>query len=60
LGGVLFGVAGVVNLLDLDRDLPLDMGYMIIGLFMLIVATPSFFYSWKEVKVARKQLPVPR
>jgi hypothetical protein len=59
-GGVLFGVAGVATLLGMDRDLPLDMGYMIIGLFMLIVALPSFFYSWKEVKAARKQLLVPR
>ena len=59
-GGVLFGVAGVVTLLGLDRHLPLDMGYMIIGLFMLIVAIPSFFYSWKEVKTARKQSSVAR
>ena len=59
-GGVLFGIAGVVNLLGLDRDLPLDMGYMMIGLFMIIVATPSFFYSWKEVGAARKQTPALR
>ena len=59
-GGLLFSFAGVVTLLTLDRYLPLDMGYVLIGLFMLIVAVPAFVYSWKEVMAARKESPVPR
>jgi len=54
-GGLLFSVAGVVTLLKLDRHLPVDMGYVLIGLFMLIVAVPACVYSWKEVMAARKQ-----
>jgi hypothetical protein len=59
-GGLLFDIAGVVTLFGLDRQVPLDMGYMIIGLFMFIVAILSFFYSWKEVKTARRQSTVLR
>jgi len=54
-GGILFGVAGIVTLLGLERHLPLDAGYTIMGIFMFIVALPAFLYSWKEVKAAGKQ-----
>jgi hypothetical protein len=33
--------------------LPVDTGYLLIALFMLVVAIPSFVYSWKEVLAAR-------
>ena len=59
-GGFLFSLAGVVTLLSLDRHLPLDMGYVLIGLFMLIVAIPAFVYSWKEVMAARKKSDLSR
>jgi hypothetical protein len=51
-GGLLFGVFGVVTLLGLDRNLPLDAGYVLIGLFMIIVAVPAFIFSWREVRSA--------
>jgi hypothetical protein len=51
-GGLLFGVFGIVTLLGLDRNLPLDAGYVLIGLFMIIVAVPAFVFSWREVRSA--------
>jgi sulfite exporter TauE/SafE len=53
-GGLLFAAAGVGTLLGLERYLPVDTGYLLIGLFMIIVAIPAFVYSWKEVLAARK------
>ncbi len=53
-GGLLFVVAGVAMLLGLERYLPLDYGYVLIGLFMIIVAIPAFVSSWKEVLAARR------
>jgi hypothetical protein len=55
-GGVLFIAAGVVTLLGLDRSLPIDAGYALIGLFMIMVAVPAFIYSWREV-VRSRALP---
>jgi hypothetical protein len=52
-GGLLFAAAGVVTLLGLTRHLPVDAGYIFIGLFMIIVAVPAFVYSLKEVLAAR-------
>jgi len=53
-GGLLFGVAGIGTLLGLERYLPVDTGYLLIGLFMIIVAIPAFVHSWREVLAARK------
>ncbi len=57
-GGVLFGVAGVATLLGLDRNLPVDAGYALIGIFMITVALPAFAYSLKEVLATRSQQTV--
>ncbi len=53
-GGLLFTLAGIVMLLRLDRHLPLDIGVLLIGLFMITIAIPAFFYSWREVLKTRK------
>ena len=53
-GGLLFGVFGVVTLLGLDRNLPVDAGYVLIGLFMIIIAVPAFVYTLKEVLATRR------
>jgi sulfite exporter TauE/SafE len=53
-GGLLFAVAGVVTLLGLTNHLPVDAGYLLIALFMIVVAVPAFVYSLKEVLAARK------
>ncbi len=53
-GGLLFSAAGVATLLGLERYLPVDAGYLLMGLFMLVVAVPAFVHSWKEVMAARK------
>ena len=56
-GGLLFGVAGVVTLLGLDRQLPIDPAYALIGTFMIVIAIPAFIYSLKEVLATRDQPP---
>ncbi len=55
-GGLLFGVAGIGMLLGIDRYLPVDAGYLLMGLFMIVVAIPAFVHSWREVLAARKQI----
>jgi hypothetical protein len=52
-GGLLFVTAGIVTLLGLERHLPIDTGYLLIGLFMILLAIPALVHSWKEVLVAR-------
>jgi len=54
-GGLLFGLAGAAVLLGLERRLPVDLGYLLIGLFMIIVVVPAFVYSSREVIAIRKQ-----
>ena len=56
-GGILFGAAGIATLLGLDRYLPIDFAYVLIGLFMIVIAVPAFIYSLKEVLMAREQPP---
>jgi hypothetical protein len=41
-------------LLGLERHMPLDAGYLLVGLFMIMVAIPAFVYSWREAFEARK------
>ena len=53
-GGLLFALFGVATLLGLDRYLPVDAGYVLIGLFMIVIAVPAFIYTLKEVLRARK------
>ncbi len=55
-GGILFGVFGIVTLLGWNRGLPIDVGYLLIGLFMLLVAVPALVYTLKEVLAARHHL----
>jgi hypothetical protein len=55
-GGLLFVLFGLVTLLGWDRFIPLDTGYLLIGVFMLLVAVPAFIFSWKEVRTAHKTL----
>jgi hypothetical protein len=40
--------------MGLDRYVPVDSGYMLIGLFMLTIAVPALVYSVKEVLAVRK------
>jgi len=54
-GGLLFGIAGAAMLLGLERYLPVDTGYLLMGFFMIIVAIPSFAFSWREVLKNRKR-----
>ena len=52
-GGLLFVVFGAVTLFGLDKFIPIDAGYLLISLFMILVAVPAFIVSWKEVKLVR-------
>jgi len=53
-GGLLFLVFGAVTLAGLERALPVDAGYVLIGLFMIVIAVPAFVYTLKEVLAERK------
>jgi hypothetical protein len=55
-GGLLFALFGVATIFGLDRHLPVDAGYVLIGLFMIVIAVPAFVYTLKEVLAARKPL----
>ena len=52
-GGLLFGLFGVATLLGLDKFISVDMGYVLIGLFMLGIAIPALLFTIKEVLAAR-------
>jgi hypothetical protein len=54
-GGWLFAIFGIVTLLGLDRFLPVDVGYLLISAFMLIIAIPAFLYTLKEVLSTRQK-----
>ena len=54
-GGLLFALAGALNLLNLEHYLPVDVGTLLIGLFMVGVAVPAFVYSWREVVATKKK-----
>jgi sulfite exporter TauE/SafE len=58
-GGGLFGIAGVVALLGLDRLLPIDPGYALIGVFMIAIAIPAFVFSFREVVRTRRRCQQP-
>jgi ABC-type nickel/cobalt efflux system permease component RcnA len=55
-GGLLFVGFGALTLRGLTKHLPikLDEGYILIGLFMLVIAIPAFIYSWRQVRVAQR------
>ncbi len=52
-GGILFGIFGLATLSGLDRRLPVDIGYLLIALFMIGVTVPAFLWSLKEVLEVR-------
>jgi hypothetical protein len=54
-GGWLFALFGIVTLFGLDRFLPIDIGYVLIGSFMIVIAVPAFIYTLKEVLSSRHQ-----
>ena len=54
-GGLLFTVFGATTFLGWERYLPIDVGYVLIGLFMIGIAVPAFIYSLKEVLNARRK-----
>ncbi len=52
-GGLLFVLAGVSSLAGWERRLPLDSGFVLMALFLVIVVLPALVYSVKEVLGAR-------
>ncbi len=56
-GGLLFAAFGIATLLKWDQCIPIDTGDLLIGLFMIAVAVPSFLFSWKEVRAEREGNP---
>jgi len=58
-GGLLFILFGIVSFFGLASRLPADAGYVLITIFMVLVAVPAFVYSFKEVRAVRKKLDNP-
>jgi hypothetical protein len=56
-GGLLFGLAGVCVLGNVQRYLPIELGTVLMALFIAGVAIPALVYSWREVVAARKSRP---
>jgi sulfite exporter TauE/SafE len=54
-GGLLFAFFGTTTLLGWERFLPVDVGYVLVGLFMVGIAIPAFVYTLKEVLAVRHQ-----
>ncbi len=54
-GGLLFLAFGAITLLGLDKQLPVDAGYLLIGIFMVSIAVPALVYSWREVMRSRNE-----
>jgi sulfite exporter TauE/SafE len=54
-GGILFAAFGILALFGMDRRLPVDEHYLLIGLFIAVVAVPSLVYSVREAAAARKR-----
>lgn len=49
-GGILFSLFGLGMIFGFDKYLPIESGYFLIILFIILVAMPSFIISYKEVK----------
>jgi sulfite exporter TauE/SafE len=52
-GGLLFVLAGMLDLSGAERYLPFSTGNLIMGLFMTVVVVPAVIYSWKEIRAMR-------
>ena len=49
-GGLLFLAFGMATFFGLARNLPFDLGYVVITAFMIAVAIPSFLYTVREIR----------
>lgn len=52
-GGVVFVAFGVGERLGWMERLPVEEHYLLMGMFMGLIAVPAFIYSWRQVKAAR-------
>ncbi len=53
-GGLIFLLFGAATIYGLTQHLPVDTGYVLVGIFMFTVAVPAFIFSLREVMKARK------
>ena len=51
-GGILFSLAGTGMLIGIERAISVDMGYVLIGVFLLFIVAPALIYSLKELRKA--------
>ena len=56
-GGILFGLAGVAMLLGIERFISVDLGYLIIGVFLAIIVIPALVYSVRELRAIGRGRP---
>jgi sulfite exporter TauE/SafE len=52
-GGLVFAAFGMMDRLGWTKRLPVEEGYLLMGVFMGLIAVPAFIYSWRQVKAAR-------
>ncbi len=49
-GGILFALAGIGMLIGIERHISVDMGYVLIGIFLAIIVIPALVYSLRELR----------
>jgi hypothetical protein len=49
LGGFLFMAAGALMAAGFGRDWPVNIGDVVIALFVIVVAIPAIVSSWREM-----------
>ncbi len=54
-GGLVFVLFGLADRLSWAKRLPVQQGYVLMGLFMAAIAIPAFIYSWRQVKTAKRE-----
>ncbi len=50
-GGILFGIAGFLSTFGIDSMVPVDVGNLLLLVFMVGIIVPVMFQTWREVKV---------
>ena len=49
-GGILFALAGIGMLVGIERFISMDMGYLLIGIFLAGIVVPALVYTLRELR----------
>lgn len=53
-GGILFALAGIAMLSGIERYVSVDIGYLLIGIFLAIIMLPALAYSLRELRKIKR------